>query len=368
VPLLLITVAAALLAAAAAHAVNPSIAAKRAEAQAVLNQINSLDAELEKAVQAYDDATYKLGLIKAQQKVNAFELGVARRNLRNGERMLADRVRAIYLNGDDTQDSTLEIILGSTSLDDLLNRLDTVNRVSAEDATVIKQVKRFRVLVAKRALELKRANAEQSRVVAARAAARTQIEQGLAERHRMLAGIQSEIARLQAEERAAQARLAAEVAARLQAQKAAQQRALQETVVGPTAVAADPQPQTTVAPPSQYGGVVGVAMQYLGTPYVWGGSSPGGFDCSGLVMYAYQQVGVSLPHSSYAQWNVGVPVSRDQLEPGDLVFFDGLGHVGIYIGNGEFIHAPHTGDVVKISNLNDGWYSATYVGARRVTG
>ena len=70
-------------------------------------------------------------------------------------------------------------------------------------------------------------------------------------------------------------------------------------------------------------------------------------------MFVYSQVGVSLPHHAADQYNYGVPVSRDQLEPGDLVFFDGLGHVGIYIGSGQFIHAPHTGDVVKISSLND---------------
>ena len=93
--------------------------------------------------------------------------------------------------------------------------------------------------------------------------------------------------------------------------------------------------------------------------------SPGGFDCSGLVMYAYQQVGVSLPHSSYAMWNYGVPVSPSQLEPGDLVFFDGLGHVGIYIGGGEFVHSPHTGDVVKVSSLYGG-YGGSLVGARRI--
>jgi cell wall-associated NlpC family hydrolase len=112
--------------------------------------------------------------------------------------------------------------------------------------------------------------------------------------------------------------------------------------------------------------VVGVAMQYLGTPYVWGGSSPGGFDCSGFVMYVYSQVGVSLPHNAAAQFGSGVPVSRDQLQPGDMVFFDGLGHVGLYIGGGQFVHAPHTGDVVKVSSLSDSWYASTYVGARRI--
>jgi cell wall-associated NlpC family hydrolase len=142
------------------------------------------------------------------------------------------------------------------------------------------------------------------------------------------------------------------------------------TVVGVTVQApastSDPNAVTTVAPPSHYGGVVGVAMGQLGKPYVWGTAGPSTFDCSGLVVYAYGQMGVSLPHSSYALWNAGVFVSQDQLEPGDLVFFDGLGHVGIYIGGGQFIHAPHTGDVVKISSLNDGWYASSYVGARRI--
>ena len=121
------------------------------------------------------------------------------------------------------------------------------------------------------------------------------------------------------------------------------------------------------APPAKYGGVVGIAMQYLGVPYVWGGASPSGFDCSGLVAYAYAQLGISLPHNAAMQYNsVGVYVSRDELQAGDLVFFDGLGHMGMYIGGGQFIHAPHTGDVVKISSLYDSWYASTYVGAKRV--
>ena len=107
-------------------------------------------------------------------------------------------------------------------------------------------------------------------------------------------------------------------------------------------------------------------MKYLGVPYVWGGESPSGFDCSGFVLYVYKQHGVSLPHHAATQYNYGTPVSRSDLQPGDLVFFNGLGHNGIYIGDDQFIHAPHTGDVVKISSLNDSWYTATWVGARRL--
>jgi cell wall-associated NlpC family hydrolase len=122
-----------------------------------------------------------------------------------------------------------------------------------------------------------------------------------------------------------------------------------------------------VAPAALTGGhpeAATIALRYLGVPYAWGGASPDGFDCSGLVLYVYAQIGVSLPHFAAAQYGAGTPVSRDQLQPGDLVFFDALNHVGIYIGSGQFVHAPHTGDVVKISSLAE--YGASYVGARRV--
>jgi len=112
--------------------------------------------------------------------------------------------------------------------------------------------------------------------------------------------------------------------------------------------------------------VAGYARRFLGVRYVYGGSSPrSGFDCSGFVRYVYAHFGVSLPHSSYAQFNDGRGVARGSLRPGDLLFFDGLGHVGMYVGNGRFIHAPHTGTRVRIERLA-GWYGARLDGARRI--
>jgi cell wall-associated NlpC family hydrolase len=111
--------------------------------------------------------------------------------------------------------------------------------------------------------------------------------------------------------------------------------------------------------------VVEYAKRFVGTPYVYGGSSPHGFDCSGFVRFVYAHFGVTLPHSSYAQFGDGRGVRRGSLRPGDLVFFDSVGHVGIYVGNGRFIHAPHTGLRVSIEPLA-GWYSARFSGARRL--
>jgi cell wall-associated NlpC family hydrolase len=117
-------------------------------------------------------------------------------------------------------------------------------------------------------------------------------------------------------------------------------------------------------------GVVQLAVQYLGVPYVWAGASPTGFDCSGLVQYVYGKLGVSLPHYTVAQWNdpQAVSVPRNQLQAGDLVFFNGLDHVGIYVGHGYFIDAPHTGAFVRIDSLHEGWYDANYDGAKRIVG
>lgn len=109
--------------------------------------------------------------------------------------------------------------------------------------------------------------------------------------------------------------------------------------------------------------VLSWAYSKLGTPYEYGGTGPR-YDCSGFVMVAWRQAGVSLPRVVPDQYNATRRVARSDLQPGDLVFFDGLGHVGIYVGNNEFIHSPHTGDVVKISSLS-GYYSSNYYGAGR---
>jgi cell wall-associated NlpC family hydrolase len=357
---LVIALAAACVAAGTATG-DPSIAAKQAQAQQVLSRLQQLDGSVQRATNAYDAASLGLYRIERSLKINRQALHVARSNLGKAQLALEQRLVVIYTTRD--EQSTLSVLLGAQSIDDLVNRIETVQSVSSQDVAVMNQVISFKRQIATHERILVRARAEQTRLVRQRAAAKAQMISERDHEQTLYNSIKGEIANLVAQQRARQLQLAS--AAR---QRLAEQSQLALSADPGFGVSASTPDGISVAPPSQYTGVVGIALRYLGTPYVWGGSSPAGFDCSGFVAYVYAQVGVSLPHYTGAQWNVGVPVSRSDLEPGDLVFFDGLGHVGIYIGGGQFVHAPHTGDVVKISSLAEAWYAATYDGARRITG
>ena len=339
---------------------DPSISAKQAEAQSVLAQIQEIDGQLSHAIESYNLANVKLDRIKGELRTNSHHLAVARTSLKAAQAHLSDRLVALYKGGG--SGGTLEVILAAKSMDDLLNRIDAVDRVSAQDARVLREVKSFRTQAIESKRRLERAQKAQVQVVADKAAQRSSIEGQLAERQRLLSSIKDQIASLEAAEQRRQERLAAEAQARFRSTQQQSAEAAPQALFQSDSV----EEAIAPAPDARYGGVVGIAMQYLGTPYVWGGASPGGFDCSGFIMYVYSQVGVSLPHHAASQYGIGSPVSRDQLQPGDLVFFNGLGHAGIYIGGDQFIHAPHTGDVVKISSLSDSWYASTWVGARRI--
>jgi cell wall-associated NlpC family hydrolase len=289
-------------------------------------------------IETYNAAQIKLDSIEADLRVNENRLAVAKANYKQAEDTLSARLVTLYTSG---EESTLEVLLGSSSLDDLLDRVDTVNRLSEQDSRIVDEVRSFRTEIKEREAKLTMARSEQERIVAERAAKRDEIRSQLAERQRLLGSIKDQIAKMQAAEQAQQQRLANQ----------AETRVSNDFGGNPT---------------GHYSGVVEIAMQYLGVPYVWGGASPSGFDCSGFAMYVFAQVGVSLPHHAASQYGMGTPVSKEQLQPGDLVFFNGLGHMGIYIGGGQFIHAPHTGDVVKISSLSDSWYASTWVGGRRI--
>jgi cell wall-associated NlpC family hydrolase len=227
----------------------------------------------------------------------------------------------------------------------LISRQHTLEAIAAEK-------QRLAVIAAAKAAAEKQA--------AAKAAAEKAAAEALAAAKK--AAAEAAAAKAAAEQEAAQR---AADRRRQEAAKAAAQREAEKTS-SPSTLTSTGSAGGSAGPPSSRAAVaVAAAYKQLGAPYDWAADGPGSFDCSGLTAYAWAAAGVTLPHSSQAQYDVGSHVARSQLAPGDLVFFGGpIHHVGIYIGNGEMIDAPQTGDVVRVQSID----RSDYTGAVRVTG
>ena len=336
-------------------------------------QVESLDRSASDAMERYRSNLDRYHDLSTQAARARADVASARRTQRQAQRRLNARAVAVYVGQDN---SGLVTLATSGSLPEFLDRVDAAHRVANMDATILAEVRATRLRVARRKQRLDHLRALQRSAVAAADHERRIAAGKLQRRQKLLASAEAGVRRILAQRRAAAAAAAAERSRALAREAARQADVHDQSAADQSAPAFDPvaaisAPPPAAAPvPSGSGAgpaAVAVAMRYLGTPYQWGGSSPStGFDCSGLVMYSYSQVGVSLPRTTYSMWNAGAHVTRDQLQVGDLVFFANLGHMGMYIGGGNFIHAPHTGDVVKINSLDDSWYASTYMGAVRV--
>ena len=330
-----------------AHA--DTIASKRAEARRVQAQIQAFDMKLEAIIQRYDGAVAHLRGVREEIRQNKADLALAKKNLHAAQQQLARVLVSAYKQG---QADPAAFVLASRSIQELIDNLDVAKRATGAEARLLARITASEREIVARQRSLRVEERRARRLVSAAAATKQRVQHKLAQRKQMLASLNAGIRRLIQQREARQAQAAAARAAEA------------------TTSSLPPPPASGPAPPASSVGAqaVAIAERYLGVPYVWGGASPSGFDCSGLTMYVYAQLGIQLGHFTGDQWNEGVHVSVDQLAPGDLVFFDNLGHEGMYIGGGEFIHAPHTGDVVKISSMSESWYAQNYDGAVRVTG
>lgn len=318
----------ALLAPTPAGAEPASLADLRARAAAVRREVARLDRALAAAVERYNQARSELDAANARLAEARGQLARTEAALEEAQAVLAARVAAMYkseglgvldllLNLDDlaAADTQLGYFAAiARADDDAVRRTETLRRQTVE---LVAAIEREREAALEREVELRSREAD--------------VEDRLAAREALLAGLEDEIRRLLAE----QARREEAEARRL-------------------AAAAGLDLGHLAGTPAQVA-VVREALRYLGVPYVWGGASPEtGFDCSGLVMYVYRRFGVELPHAATLQARLGRPVPLDDLQPADLVFFGTPSfyrHVGIYVGNGLFIEAPHTGATVRVSRL-----------------
>jgi cell wall-associated NlpC family hydrolase len=338
----------------------------RAQANQVWSQIQDNGVQLEKVIERYNGAQYRLQQTMNRIHENDIRLAAARSNLTHARHALNVSIISAYKH---PQPDPLQAALEARNFGQVLEQFALLDRANSYNSSILTDIRQYRKQVDQSQRTLNRERNARRDNVAELASLKSQIDSSIAAEKRRYSGLKLKVRRLIDQKRAAEkaASLAAAAATRqLQAQSTAP--AAVATVVGaPAAADAGPPATATAPPPSTLGeAAVSMALKELGTPYVWGGAAPGGFDCSGLVSWAYAQAGLGgLPHFTGALWASGTHISQGELAPGDLVFYNGLNHVGMYIGGGNFVEAPHTGDVVKISSMAA---RSGFVGAVRVTG
>jgi len=320
--------------------------------EAAKAQLDSMNRHLDLLVEQYDQARVQLQAAQGQlvDARNAADRAAAEANAARAQ--LSVRAAAAY----EGAGSEIEAILGSASFSEFADRLEFVNSIARQDADAATQAEIKRQESIRASGRLHDAIARQQSILAQIRSKTAEIKSGIAAQEALVAQIEKELAKPLYPK---------------------PKPPVQQAGSGgppPSGGGKDPGPDPSPSPPPPPppppppGGGAGVAVQaafsVIGVPYQWGGSNPQeGFDCSGLTMWSWAQAGVSLPHSSAGQYAMLPHVPQDQLQPGDLVFFYvPVSHVGIYVGGGMMIHAPHTGGYVEEVPLAS---EPDYVGAGR---
>ncbi len=311
--------------------------ARLREAQAKLQQVY-MKADL--AVEKYNQANSQLQTIREQIRENQHLLQVAEYNLDIAREQLRTRAESIYKS---RNVGFVDVIFESSSFDELVTQLNAMERFTASDIDTVNSIDAYRTDIKDRRIKLGADKKAADKLVTERRAQKNQILGVQAQLEDLTQGIKADIKRLE-DQQAAAARAAASASA------------------GATDTGTPPSGNVDPGGPG-HPEVVAIAQRYLGVPYVWGGASPSGFDCSGLTMYCYGQIGIGLSHGATDQQHASHPVSINNLAPGDLVFFGSASyshHVGIYVGGGSMIHAPHTGAVVSYGSVSGAWIGGRF--------
>lgn len=342
------------------------LADARAQAEALRRQVDELEVQAALAAEDQAAATEQLQLVISDELSAEAALADAQRSGAQQRAQASRRARALYMSGGHSTMVASVLTRGSTGdLGDVLAGLRTMRTLVGADADAVGQAEQTIDDAVAGSTRLQRLRQERQRLEAEQAKAAEQLRTTLDQQQALLAEADADVVALadqqRREEEEAELAAAREAAARRSALLATTQSGgvvsldLSGPVEAPTAAAAR---------------AIEAALAMRGTPYQWGATGPGTFDCSGLTMWAYRQAGVAIPRTSRSQY-AGLPaVPLERLQPGDLVFYaagsspSSIHHVGIYLGGGQMVHAPRTGDVVKVSAL---WPRELY-GAVRPTG
>lgn len=328
-------------------------------------EVQDLDSKIESLMR---EANKIEGNIKSTEKnieVTKKQLEKSKKELQAQQAIYNKRVRAMYISG---SDSYLEVILQSKSFSDLISRVDMIKSIVVNDKKVISKLNSIKEEVNKKKVAL---DTEKQKLVALKTENTNKLakmDEKKREQQTLLATLIREEDKYKSKVSDSQ-RLVASAEAEIQRALAIASSVSRPSsrpsrgggyVGGVSNSGSSKKPSSnTVSVSGSIGKGSGssaaavaarIAMGYQGVNYVWGGTTPSGFDCSGLVQYSFRQAGISLPRTSQQQMRVGIPVSRSELQVGDLVF-PHSGHVGIYVGNGCMVHAPHTGAKVKVAPI-----------------
>jgi cell wall-associated NlpC family hydrolase len=312
--------------------------------QELERNIENLDNQIEGIMDKISDNKKQILTKEKDIKNSENELKTAESDIKKEKELFNRRMRALYING---SSGYLGMLLESNGFGDLISRADMVRKIISFDNKVISDYKIKQKSITDKVDKLKTENKKLLVL-------KTENEKKLSELNKNKSDQKKLIEQAKQQQR--------------QYAAAEHEQASVSVAMNQVANIRNAAPKATLsrgASPISNDNVVAYASNFLGTPYLWGGTTPSGFDCSGFTQYVYKHFGVSVGRTTYDQIKDGVSVSRDQLQPGDLVFFGKGGdptHMGMYVGNGAYIHAPRTGDVIKISPVN----RSDYITARRV--
>lgn len=289
--------------------------------------VEKLDSEIEETLRALEEN--KTEIAKVESEISRLENRIkdSENSINDHRDLLKKRARAFYVNG---LNGYLDIIMNSENFNDFITRIDSVNRILNFDENIIEDLNDKKEIIVKE-------------------------KEKLQEKNKLLTSLKVDNEKK---------------LDKLNKDKEEQKKLIEQLQLQLSVYNLNGQGFTGITSkefaPASNNEIVNYAYNFLGIPYLWGGTTPSGFDCSGLVQYIYSHFGVSITRTTYEQIKDGVEVQRDKLQPGDLVFFgtkEDPHHVGMYIGDGRYIHAPRTGDVVKISSLSS---RGDYLTARRI--